>query len=124
MLTKTIAVLSSNDMHSHTLASRGRDLGERVITAVTLATYDPSLAGTLSSLRVAGSGLGAHRETLAGVASVVTLWAIVVVLQGGRGERMEVRDKSTNSNSNSSTWTEVSEFTLQRHSPVVLLQSG
>ena len=82
-----------------TLAACGRDLGEGVVTAVTLASYDPALAGALPRVGVAGSRLGAQRETLAGVAGVIALGAVIVVLHrgrmvlGGRREREREREK-------------------------------
>lgn len=66
---------------SPTFTSIGSDLCKGVITAVTLTTYDPALAGTLAADGVAGSRLGAHGEALAGEACIPAFWAIVVFLQ-------------------------------------------
>lgn len=69
-------------MNSHTFTSNGGDFSERVITAITLATYDPSFTGALPGDGVAGPRLGAYRETFTGVAGVLPLWTVVVFLQG------------------------------------------
>lgn len=72
----------ANQMNSHTFTSTGGDFGEGVITAVTLTTYDPALAGALPADGVASSRLRARREALTGVASVLSFWTIMVFLQG------------------------------------------
>lgn len=68
-------------MNSHTFTSSGGDLCEGVITAITLTTYDSSFTEALPRDGVTGPRLRANWETFAGVASVLTLWTIVVVLQ-------------------------------------------
>lgn len=68
----------------HTFTSSGGDLSERVVTAVTLSTYDSSLAGALARYGVTGPRLRANREAFTGVTSVIPLWTVVVILQERR----------------------------------------
>lgn len=68
-------------MNFHTFTSSGGDFSKGVITAVTLTTNDSSFTGTLTTNGVAGSRLRANRETVTGIASVLTLWTVVVFLQ-------------------------------------------
>ena len=42
----------------HTFATGGGDLGEGVVTAVTLLPNDPGLTGALSGVCVTGTGVG------------------------------------------------------------------
>lgn len=65
----------------HTLTSCRSDFSKGVITSVTLTADNSSFAWALPSDGVTGSRIRAKRETLAGVAGVVTLWTIVVFLQ-------------------------------------------
>jgi len=71
-------------LNTHTLASSGSDLGEGVIAAVTLTADDSSFTGALPRDGVTCSRLGAKRETLTGVTSVLAFRTIVVFLQEGR----------------------------------------
>ena len=75
-------------LNSHTFTSAGSDFSEGVVTAVTLTTYDSSLAGALPGDRVASSRLRASREALTRVASVLSFWTIMVFLQGEARKRM------------------------------------
>ena len=76
------------------MAARGRDLGEGVVTAVALATYDPALTGALPGPGVAGSRLGADGEAVTRVAGVLTRGAVVVVLEAD-SERERERERET-----------------------------
>lgn len=106
-------------MNLNTFTSHGGHFSEGVIAAVTLTTYDTSLTGALPSDGVTGARLRANRETVAGITSILTLWTIVVFL------RKEEKIQMTNTISSVLKWCyeKMCVFTLQRHSPVVLLQS-
>lgn len=79
--------LPSQIFLSHTLASSGCDFSKGIIALVTLPADHSPLAGALPSDGVAGSRLRADRETITGVAGVLTLWTIVVILQEVRERR-------------------------------------
>lgn len=70
-----------DERKSLTFTAAGRDLGERVIAAVTLATYDPRLTLTLTAVPVTRTGERAHGVTVAQQTRVTGRRPEVIVLR-------------------------------------------
>lgn len=83
--TKIRIELHSDEILTFTAVSR--DLSERVVTAVTLASDHAGLALTLAALSVARSGEGANRVAVTQQAGVTALGTVMVVLVTGSGQK-------------------------------------
>lgn len=70
-----------------TFTAVSRDLSERVVTAVTLASDHARLTLTLAALSVTRSGEGANRVAVTQQAGVAALGAVMVVLVTGSGRK-------------------------------------